>query len=171
MEENQAEHTEKTASLIDEYKSLNPKQRTFLDCYIETGDTLTATKKAGYSVKGYSVNANRLLNLPKCKDYLEKRGKIVEDHLKSIAILNGITKENTLMELWSIVKNSKKDSDKVASASQISKMLGWTKEAEQKTTFFQQIIQESSSNDIQYKKPTVISPCSTDTNSSNDDNV
>lgn len=96
--------------------TLNPKQQRFCEEYIITLNATDAAKKAGYSEKGASVTAAKLLALPKIAKYVEKlnatrakRVKIEQDdvirEIAKIAFSN-ITDAVTWNESGVIVKDS-----------------------------------------------------------------
>lgn len=60
--------------------NLTPKQKAFADYYIETGNATESYKKAGYkNYKSVGVEANKTLNNPKIKAYIEERLKELEN--------------------------------------------------------------------------------------------
>jgi len=82
---------------------LTPKQRAFCDYYIETGNATEAYKKAGYkNYKSIGVEANKTLNNPKIKQYIEERFKSLED--KRIA-----KGEEVLQYLTKVMRGEEKD--------------------------------------------------------------
>jgi hypothetical protein len=145
---------------------LNTRQKLFADAYLETGVIAEALKASGYNGTGRHVQANRLLNNAKVKDYLEKRGKYVQERVSQVAIVNGIHKESILLKAWSIVNDTTtKNADRIASLALISKILGICKpETVQNTTIWQELVQSSTIEPIKYTKPTVISDCNTTSN-------
>lgn len=61
-------------------KKLSPKQKAFADYYIETGNATEAYKRAGYkNYKSAGVEANKTLNNPKIKLYIDERMKEIEN--------------------------------------------------------------------------------------------
>ncbi|MBL1225381.1 terminase small subunit [Enterococcus sp. BWR-S5] len=63
--------------------SLNPRQRTFADEYIITGNATQSAIKAGYSTKYTNTNANKLLQNTAIKAYIEQKTRElqIEKHL------------------------------------------------------------------------------------------
>jgi len=60
---------------------LTLKQKAFADYYIETGNATEAYKKAGYkNYKSAGVEANKTLNNPKIKGYIEERMKSINSN-------------------------------------------------------------------------------------------
>ena len=60
-------------------KKLTPKQKAFVDYYIENGGNATqAAIKAGYSQKYANTNANKLLQNTTISKYIEDRNKVIE---------------------------------------------------------------------------------------------
>ena len=58
---------------------LTPKQKAFADYYIQTGNATEAYKMAGYkNYKSAGVEANKTLNNPKVKSYIDERMKVAE---------------------------------------------------------------------------------------------
>ena len=59
---------------------LTEKQKRLVDYFIETGNQTEAAIKAGYSKKNARFVASKTLNLPKVKEFLEKRLKEIEEN-------------------------------------------------------------------------------------------
>ncbi|AUN23732.1 terminase small subunit (plasmid) [Clostridium botulinum] len=82
---------------------LTNKQKAFCDYYIETGNATEAYKMAGYKIyKSAGVEANKTLNNPKIKEYLDKRLKPLDD--KRIA-----KAEEVLEYLTKVMRGEEKD--------------------------------------------------------------
>lgn len=59
---------------------LTLRQRAFCDYYLETGNATEAYKKAGYkNYKSAGVEANKTLNNPKIRQYLDEKISAMED--------------------------------------------------------------------------------------------
>lgn len=59
---------------------LTEKQKRLVDYFIETGNQTEAAIKAGYSKKNARFAASKTLNLPKVKEFLERRLKEIEEN-------------------------------------------------------------------------------------------
>lgn len=59
-------------------KKLTPKQKAFVDYYIETGNATEAAIRAGYSKKTARVIGQENLTKPAIKQYIDKRNKVIE---------------------------------------------------------------------------------------------
>ena len=58
---------------------LTPKQQKFADYYIASGNATESYKKAGYkNFKSSGVEANKTLNSPNVKKYIEEKNKSIE---------------------------------------------------------------------------------------------
>lgn len=84
-------------------KKLTPKQKAFVDYYIENGGNATqAAIKAGYSQKYANTNANKLLQNTTISKYIEERNKLIES--KRIASITEVK------EYWTrVMRGEEKD--------------------------------------------------------------
>lgn len=84
-------------------KKLTEKQKVFCDYYIELGNATEAYKKAGYkNYKSAGVEANKTLNNPKIKEYIDARLKQIDD--------GRIAKPKEVMEYLSrVMRGEEKD--------------------------------------------------------------
>lgn len=84
-------------------KKLTPKQKAFADYYIELGNATEAYIKAGYkNYKSAGVEANKTLNNPKIKIYIDERLAQIED----ARIAKG---EEVLQYLTKVMRGEEKD--------------------------------------------------------------
>lgn len=123
-------------------KKLTPKQQTFVDEYIISGNATQSYLKAGYKVSENvaAANANRLLRNAKIKAELERRtneiraGKVmtmqeVMERLTKMA--NGEIKEEQVTNKGEIVLIGTKNSDQIRAMELIGKRYGaWTDKKE-----------------------------------------
>ena len=84
-------------------RKLTPKQKAFVDYYIENGGNATqAAIKAGYSQKYANTNANKLLQNTTISKYIEERNKLIES--KRIASITEVK------EYWTrVMRGEEKD--------------------------------------------------------------
>lgn len=84
-------------------KKLTPKQKAFVDYYIENGGNATQSAiKAGYSQKYANTNANKLLQNTTISKYIEERNKLIES--KRIASITEVK------EYWTrVMRGEEKD--------------------------------------------------------------
>ena len=123
-------------------KKLTPKQQTFVDEYIISGNATQSYLKAGYKVSENvaAANANRLLRNAKIKAELERRtneiraGKVmtmqeVMERLTKMA--NGEIKEEQVTNKGEVVLIGTKNSDQIRAMELIGKRYGaWTDKKE-----------------------------------------
>lgn len=123
-------------------KKLTPKQQTFVDEYIISGNATQSYLKAGYKVSENvaAANANRLLRNAKVKAELERRtneiraGKVmtmqeVMERLTKMA--NGEIKEEQVTNKGEVVLIGTKNSDQIRAMELIGKRYGaWTDKKE-----------------------------------------
>lgn len=123
-------------------KKLTPKQQTFVDEYIISGNATQSYLKAGYKVSENvaAANANRLLRNAKIKTELERRtneiraGKVmtmqeVMERLTKMA--NGEIKEEQVTNKGEVVLIGTKNSDQIRAMELIGKRYGaWTDKKE-----------------------------------------
>ncbi|MCL8204057.1 terminase small subunit [Ligilactobacillus agilis] len=123
-------------------KKLTPKQQTFVDEYIISGNATQSYLKAGYKVSENvaAANANRLLRNAKIKAELERRtneiraGKVmtmqeVMERLTKMA--NGEIKEEQVTNKGEVVLTKTKNSDQIRAMELIGKRYGaWTDKKE-----------------------------------------
>lgn len=123
-------------------KKLTPKQQTFVDEYIISGNATQSYLKAGYKVSESvaATNANRLLRNAKVKAELERRtneiraGKVmtmqqVMERLTKMA--NGEIKEEQVTNKGEVVLIKTKNSDQIRALELIGKRYGaWTDKKE-----------------------------------------
>jgi phage terminase small subunit len=84
-------------------RSLTPKQKAFADYYIELGNATEAYIRAGYkNYKSAGVEANKTLNNPKIKIYIDERLAKIED----ARIAKG---EEVLQYLTKVMRGEEKD--------------------------------------------------------------
>ncbi|WP_027099346.1 terminase small subunit [Clostridium paraputrificum] len=83
-------------------KKLTPKQKAFVDYYIETGNATESYIKAGYNKKGARGNAARLIANDNIKQYIEERLAKIED----ARIAKG---EEVLQYLTKVMRGEEKD--------------------------------------------------------------
>ncbi|WP_346879315.1 terminase small subunit [Clostridium sp. UBA7791] len=58
---------------------MTPKQKAFVDYYIELGNATEAYIRAGYNKKGARANSSRLIANDSIKQYIDERLKEIED--------------------------------------------------------------------------------------------
>lgn len=123
-------------------KKLTPKQQTFVDEYIISGNATQSYLKAGYKVSENvaAANANRMLRNAKIKAELERRtneiraGKVmtmqeVMERLTKMA--NGEIKEEQVTNKGEVVLIGTKNSDQIRAMELIGKRYGaWTDKKE-----------------------------------------
>ncbi|MEG0371510.1 MAG: terminase small subunit [Clostridium sp.] len=83
-------------------KKLTPKQKAFVDYYIELGNATQSAIKAGYSKRYDNTNANKLLQNTTISYYIDERLKLIED----ARIAKG---EEVLQYLTKVMRGEEKD--------------------------------------------------------------
>ncbi|KEZ88702.1 terminase [Clostridium sulfidigenes] len=81
---------------------MTPKQKAFVDYYIELGNATEAYIRAGYNKKGARANSSRLIANDSIKQYIDERLKEIED--KRIA-----KGEEVLQYLTKVMRGEEKD--------------------------------------------------------------
>ena len=104
----------------------NRKQELFIDNYIAnpTKSQREIAIMSGYSSKGASVAAVRVLANSNVKAEIERRLKVIAECLE-------VTDENIIKLLWEEARQAKRAADRITALTQLAKIKGLTKETGQ----------------------------------------